>query len=80
MFIDFTDPYLESEDILAMVNQGMIPFTVVPEDLGTLWNNVYTNLKVYTNIAVDSNVILWMGIQEKFPKTESRGQPIRRYN
>ncbi len=55
MSIDFTDPYLESEDILAMVNEGMIPFTVVPEDLGTLWKNAYTNLKVYSNIAVDSN-------------------------
>ena len=55
MFIDFTDPYLESEDILAMVNEGMVPFTVVPEDLGTLWKNAYTNLKVYTNIVVDSN-------------------------
>ena len=80
MVIDFTDPYLESEDILAMVNEGMIPFTVVPEDLGTLWNNAYTNLKVYTNIAVDSNLVLWMGIQKKFPKIEIRGQSIRKYN
>ncbi len=44
MVIDFTDPYLESEDILGMVNEGMIPFTIVPEDLGTLWKNAYTNL------------------------------------
>ncbi len=80
MYIDFTDPYLESEDILAMVNEGMIPYTVVPEDLGTLWNNVYTNLKVYTNIAVDSNVVLWMGIQEKFSEIEIRGQSICKYD
>ena len=80
MYIDFTDPYLESEDILAMVNEGMIPFTVVPEDLGTLWNSVYTNLKVYTNIAVDSNESYGWAIQEKFSQTEICGQSIRKYD
>jgi membrane-bound lytic murein transglycosylase MltF len=71
MFIDFTDPYLESEDILAMVNEGMIPFTVVPEDLGTLWKNAYSNLKVYTNIAVDSNQSYGWAIRKNSPKLKS---------
>jgi membrane-bound lytic murein transglycosylase MltF len=71
MQIDFTDPYLESEDILAMVNEGMIPFTIVPEDLGTLWNNMYTNLKVYTNIAVDSNVSYGWAFRKNSPKLKS---------
>ena len=71
MYIDFTDPYLESEDILAMVNEGMIPFTVVPEDLGTLWKNAYTNLKVYTNIAVDSNVSYGWAFRKNSPKLKS---------
>ena len=71
MFIDFTDPYLESEDILAMVNEGMVPFTVVPEDLGKLWNSAYTKLKVYTNIAVDSNVSYGWAIRKNSPKLKS---------
>ena len=71
MYIDFTDPYLESEDILAMVNEGMIPFTVVPEDLGTLWKNAYTNLKVYTNIAVDSNLSYGWAFRKNSPKLKS---------
>jgi membrane-bound lytic murein transglycosylase MltF len=71
MFIDFTDPYLESEDILAMVNEGMIPFTIVPEDLGTLWKSAYTNLTVYTNIAVDSNVSYGWAIRKNSPKLKS---------
>ncbi len=71
MTIDFTDPYLESEDILAMVNQGMIPFTVVGEDMGTLWNNLYTNLKVYTNIAVDSNISYAWAFRKNSPKLEA---------
>jgi membrane-bound lytic murein transglycosylase MltF len=71
MYIEFTDPYLESEDILAMVNEGMVPFTVVPEDLGTLWKNAYTNLKVYTNIAVDSNVSYGWAFRKNSPKLKS---------
>jgi membrane-bound lytic murein transglycosylase MltF len=71
MYIDFTDPYLESEDILAMVNEGMIPYTIVPEDLGTLWNTAYTNLKVYTNVAVDSNVSYGWAFRKNSPKLKS---------
>lgn len=71
MYIDFTDPYLESEDILAMVNEGMIPYTIVPEDLGTLWNNAYTNLKVYTNILVDSNVSYGWAFRKNSPKLKA---------
>src|SRR4249919_431629 len=51
--IEFTGPYLEAEDILEMVNEGLIPFTVISEDLGKLWNSVYKDLKVYSKIAVD---------------------------
>ncbi len=71
MSIDFTDPYLESEDILAMVNEGMIPFTVVPEDLGKLWSSAYTNLKVYPNIVVDSNQSYGWAFRKNSPKLKS---------
>ncbi len=71
MYIDFTDPYLESEGILAMVNEGMIPYTIVPEDLGTLWNSVYTNLKVYTNVALDSNLSYGWAFRKNSPKLKS---------
>ena len=71
MYIDFTDPYLESEDILAMVNEGMIPYTIVPGDLGTLWNNVYTNLKVYTNVVLDSNVSYGWAFRKNSPKLKA---------
>ena len=71
MHIEFTGPYLEAEDILAMVNEGMIPFTVVSEDLGTLWKNAYTNLKVYTNIAVDSNQSYGWAFRKNSPKLKA---------
>ena len=69
--IEFTGPYLEAEDILEMVNEGMIPFTVISEDLGTLWNSVYDNLKVYTKIAVDSNVSYGWAFRKNSPKLKA---------
>src|SRR6188768_295556 len=34
------DPYLETEDILEMVNSGAIPFSAMVEDVAQLWSNV----------------------------------------
>lgn len=69
--IDFTGPYLEAEGILEMVNEGMIPFTVISEDLGTLWSSVYDNLKVYTKIAVDSNISYGWAFRSNSPKLQA---------
>ena len=71
MSIDFLGPYLENEDILEMVNAGLIPYTVVPEDLGTLWKTVYTSLTIYTNIAVDSNVSYAWAFRKNSPKLKA---------
>ena len=71
MHIEFTDPYLESEDILEMVNEGLVPFTVISEDLGKIWKTVYTNLNVYTNIAIDSNVSYGWAFRKNSPKLKS---------
>lgn len=71
LHIEFTGPYLEAEDILEMVNEGMIPFTVISEDLGTLWKSVYTKIKVYTKIAVDSNVSYGWAFRSNSPKLKA---------
>ncbi|PWU02587.1 MAG: lytic transglycosylase F [Bacteroidetes bacterium] len=71
MHIDLSDPYFESEDILEMVNEGMMPFTVVSDDLGKLWNSVYTNLKVYPEIAVDSNVSYGWAVRKNSPQLKA---------
>jgi len=69
--IEFTGPYLEAEDILEMVNEGLIPFTVISEDLGKLWNSVYTDLKVYSKIAVESNVSYGWAFRKNSPKLKA---------
>ena len=71
MHIEFIGPYLEAEDILEMVNAGLIPFTIISEDLGTLWNSVYDKLNVYTKIAVDSNVSYGWAFRKNSPKLKA---------
>ena len=71
MQIKFTVPYLEAEDILEMVNEGLIPFTITAEDLGTLWSSVYDKLKVYTKIAIDSNVSYGWAFRKNSPKLKA---------
>jgi membrane-bound lytic murein transglycosylase MltF len=67
LHIEFIGPYLEAEDILDMVNEGLIPFTIISEDLGTLWSSVYKKLRVYTKIAVDNNVSYGWAFRKNSP-------------
>ncbi len=50
------DPYLESEDILEMVNSGVIQYSAMVEDVARLWANVMDKLVLYDNIPLASNV------------------------
>jgi membrane-bound lytic murein transglycosylase MltF len=50
------DPYLESEDILEMVNSGVIPFSAMVEDVAQLWANVMPNLILYDKIPLARNI------------------------
>jgi membrane-bound lytic murein transglycosylase MltF len=69
--IEFTGPYLEAEDILEMVNAGMIPFTVISEDLGNIWSSLFTDLKVYPNIAIETNVSYGWAFRKNSPKLKA---------
>ena len=54
------DKLLEDEDILEMVNAGLIPITVVDSHVSNLWVQVLDKLKVHSEIVVDSgNEISW---------------------
>jgi len=44
---------------------------VISEDLGTLWKSIYSNLKVYKKIAVDSNVAYGWAFRSNSPKLQA---------
>ena len=46
------DENLEDEDILEMVNVGMLPYAIVHQNIGDLWQRVFTNIKARDDIAV----------------------------
>ena len=69
--IKFTGPYLEAEDILEMVNAGLIPFTIISEDLGKIWSSLFTDLKVYSNIVVERNVSYGWAFRKNSPKLKA---------
>jgi len=64
------DPYLEDEDILEMVNAGLIAVTAVDEHLAELWSKVFENLTVYPDLAVRTSGELAWAFRKNSPKLE----------
>ncbi len=62
------DPYLEDEDILEMVNAGIIPITAVDEHLAEPWSKVFENLTLYPNLAVRTDGNLACAFRKNSPK------------
>ncbi|MBW2208137.1 MAG: transglycosylase SLT domain-containing protein, partial [Deltaproteobacteria bacterium] len=62
------DEYLETEDILEMVNAGLIPMTVADSTLANFWSQIFPNITIYPKIAVNRGArIAWM-IRKDSPK------------
>jgi len=53
--IQLVNENLEDEDILEMVNAGLIPATIVDSHLAQFWARVLPQLMVHTNVAVRHN-------------------------
>jgi membrane-bound lytic murein transglycosylase MltF len=63
-----TDPYLEDEDILEMVNANLIPITAVDEHLAEPWSKVFENLTLYSDLAVRTGGELGWAFRKNSPK------------
>jgi membrane-bound lytic murein transglycosylase MltF len=50
-----SDPRLEVEDILEMMNAGLLPMTVADDHRLILWSQVFENLEVHDEIAFREN-------------------------
>jgi membrane-bound lytic murein transglycosylase MltF len=62
------DENLETEDILELVNTGVIELTVSDSHLASIWSGVYQNLVVCENLKLRSGgKIAWM-IRKRSPK------------
>ena len=59
---------LEDDDLLEMVNAGLIPAIVVDDYLAGFWKKVFTNLTVHDNVAVRTGGTLGVAIRKNSPK------------
>jgi len=65
------DEYLEDEDLLEMVNAGLIPMIVVNSYFAKFWSQIFKDMIVYPKIAVNKGgEISWM-IRKDSPKLKS---------
>jgi membrane-bound lytic murein transglycosylase MltF len=62
------DEYLEDEDILEMMNAGLIPMTVIDSHKGKLWGKIFKDLKLHPDLKVRTVGEIAWAIRKKSPK------------
>ena len=66
--IDEAPDVLEDDDVLEMVNAGLVPITIVDDYLAEFWSKVFTSIKVHPDIAVRSGGSLAVAFRKENPK------------
>jgi membrane-bound lytic murein transglycosylase MltF len=66
--IDEAPDVLEDDDVLEMVNAGLVPITVVDDYLAEFWSKIFTSIQVHSDIAVRSGGSLAVAFRKENPK------------
>jgi len=66
--IDEAPDVLEDDDVLEMVNAGLIAITVVDDYLAQFWSKVFTSINVHSGIAVRAGGNLAVAFRKENPK------------
>lgn len=59
---------LAPEDILEMVNAGIVPITLAPDYLGEFWQNVFPDIVLHKDVAVKSEAEIGMMVRKNSPQ------------
>ena len=65
--IELADENLEDEDILEMVNAGLVDLTVVDSYLARFWEQVFPNLRLHPELVLRSNSEIAWAIRKESP-------------
>lgn len=68
MVIRKADENLEDSDLLEMVNAGMIPMVVVDSHKALFWKDIFDNIKVHKDIAVQGGGKIAWAFRKDSPK------------
>jgi membrane-bound lytic murein transglycosylase MltF len=63
-------PDLQVEDLLEMVNAGLVPMTVAEDKVAQYWAKVLPNLKIQSHVVVAASPLAW-AVQENTPQLKS---------
>src|SRR5215471_2586994 len=63
-------PDLQLDDLLEMVNAGLVPMTVAEDKVAQYWAKVLPNLNVHSNVAVAESPLAW-AVQQNTPKLKA---------
>ncbi len=74
------DPFLETEDVLELVDSGVIPYTATIEDAARLWTNVMDSLVLYDKIPLADNISYGMVFRKDSPKLKAAADQFVKKN
>jgi membrane-bound lytic murein transglycosylase MltF len=63
-----TDPRLEDEDVLQMVDAGILPATVAKQQIAEFWAQLYDRLSVHSAVALRSDGQIAWALRKDTPK------------
>ena len=66
--VDFASESLEDDDLLEMVNAGLLPATVVDNFLADFWQKVFTDMVVHDDVTVRTGGNLAVAIRKDSPQ------------
>ena len=61
------DEYLEDEDLMEMVNAGLLPIVVVDDYKALIWAKIFDKLKVHTDLAVNTGGQIAWAVRKNSP-------------
>ena len=67
VLIEEADENLEGEDILEMVNADLVPFTVVDRHIAEFWKQIFQNIVVREDLAVNTGTQIGWAFRKNSP-------------
>ncbi len=75
--VQLADERLEEEDILEMVNAGLVPATIVDDHVADFWREVFDSIVVHPAITVATGGKIAWAIRKNSPELEGGGRCLR---
>ena len=68
VIVDEAPAVLEDDDVLEMVNAGLVPITIVDDYLAEFWRQVFTGITVHKDVTVHSGGSLAVAFRKENPR------------